>query len=126
MIADELRQLFERYRDAFDRLDADAAAAWYAAPAFVVKSGGIERFDQIEKGGYFAALMAANASHGEHAWQIADFHADVLTDNGAVVTVRWLCTRPDGSTIWDFSDTYVVARTDEGWRILGDVVHDRA
>jgi hypothetical protein len=105
-------------------LDGDAAAAWYAAPAFVVKNGRIERFDQTEKGSYFAALMAANASHGEHAWQIAGFHADVPTDNGAVVTVHWVATRPDGSIIWNFADTYIVARTDEGWRILGDVVHD--
>jgi ketosteroid isomerase-like protein len=106
-------------------LDADAAAAWYADPAFVVKNDGIVRFDQTGKAEYFAALMGANASHGEHAWQIAAFNADLPTDNGAVVTVRWVCARPDGSIIWDFADTYIVARTDDGWRILGDIVHDR-
>ncbi len=116
--------MFELYMAAFDRLDADAAAAWYAAPAFVVKNGAVERFDSNDKGEYFAALMASNASHGEHAWEIADFHAELPTDNGAIVTVRWIGRRPDRSVIWDFDDTYIVASTLEGWRILGDIVHD--
>lgn len=124
MISDELRDLFERYRDSFNRLDAESAASAYAAPAFVVKNGSIERFDADGKDGYFAGLMGLNARQGEHTWEIADFGVRTLAANGAVVTVRWICRRPDGSPIWDFGDTYVVARTGDEWQILGDIVHD--
>ena len=30
-----------------------------------------------------------------------------------MITVRWVCQRPDGSSIWEFLHSYV----------LGDVVH---
>ena len=28
------------------------------------------------------------------------------------------------TVIWDSEDTYVVADSGDGWRILGDIVHD--
>ena len=30
----------------------------------------------------------------------------------------------DGSTIWEFLDSYLLAAEQGRWRILGDVVHD--
>jgi hypothetical protein len=41
-----------------------------------------------------------------------------------MVTVRWHCRRPDGSMLWDFLDSYLLAAEQGRWRILGDVVHD--
>jgi hypothetical protein len=38
--------------------------------------------------------------------------------------VRWICRRPDGSTIWEFLDSYLLAPEQGQWRILGGVVHE--
>ena len=120
----ELRDLFERYKDCFDRLDGPAAAAYYSAPSFVVKNGGITRFGPDEKSDYFSALMDSNAEAGQHFWEIAEFKADQLASNGAIVSVRWIARRSDRSVLWDFWDTYVVGDEGQGWSILGDIVHD--
>ena len=120
----DLRRLFDGYMDCFDRLDGPGAAAYYSAPSFVVKNGSVTRFGSSEKADYFSALMEANAAEGEHRWEIADFEVALPAANGAIVTVRWVAQRPSGSVIWDFKDTYFLADTAHGWRILGDMVHD--
>ena len=61
---------------------------------------------------------------GDHKWEIAEFEVTRPAVNGAIVTVRWVARRPDDSSIWDFKDTYFLANTTHGWRILGDMVHD--
>ena len=124
MTSSELRQLFDGYMECFGRLDGSAAAAYYAAPAFVVKNGDVIRFGSEEKVEYFSSLMEANASAGPHRWEFADFTVATPSINGAIVTVHWVARRSNDSVLWDFEDTYVLGNEGEGWFILGDIVHD--
>lgn len=121
---EDLRRLFDDYKQCFDRLDGPGAAAHYSAPSFVVKEGSVTRFWSSEKQDYFAALMEANGAEGDHRWEIVEFAVTRPAVNGAIVTVRWVARRPDDSIIWDFEDTYFLVNTTHGWRILGDMVHD--
>jgi hypothetical protein len=79
--------------------------------------------DRAAKHRYFAELLAGNRRQGPHTWSIADLDPLPLGRDAAMVTVRWVCRRPDGSTIWEFLDSYLLAPEQGGWRILGDVVH---
>lgn len=104
--------------------DLDLIVGAYATPCFVVKGGQVLRHqDEAAKRGYFADLLAGNRREGPHTWSIAELDARPLGRDAAMVTVRWVCRRPDGSTIWDFVDSYLVAFEQGRWRILGDVVH---
>ena len=47
-----------------------------------------------------------------------------LGRDGALVGVRWTCRRPDGSIIWEFPDSYLLAAEGGRWWIVGDVVHE--
>ena len=120
----ELKSLFDGYMDCFERLDGPGAAAYYSAPSFVVKNGGMTRFGPDEKSDYFSGLMESNAEAGEHVWEIGEFNLDLPAPNGAIAKVRWIARRPDRTVIWDFADTYVLGDDGDGWRILGDIVHD--
>jgi hypothetical protein len=124
MDSSDLQRLFEGYMDCFNRGDGPCAAAYYSAPSFVVKDGEVTRFESGEKVAYFTALMEANATSGPHKWEMDSFEVALPAANGAFATVRWIARRLDGSVIWDFKDTYVVVDTRQGWRILGDIVHD--
>lgn len=124
MSHDAIREFFDGYMECFDRLDGSAAAAYYSAPAFVVKNGGVTRFEAHEKVHYFSSLMESNAAADVDRWEIADFSVARPATNGAIATVRWIARGPDGSVIWDFEDTYVLGDSGNGWRILGDIVHD--
>lgn len=120
---DTIRQMFESYRDCFNRLDGPGASSHYAAPSFVVKNDAVVRIDSDTKNDYFDSLMTRNAAEGDHVWEIAEFEVNQPTTNGAIITVRWIARRPDGSDIWDFFDTYIAADEGDGWHILGDIVH---
>jgi hypothetical protein len=56
-----------------------------------------------------ARLMGSSAE----AWDIADLDPRPLGRDAAMITVRWVCQRPVGFSIWEFLHSYV----------LGDVVH---
>lgn len=79
--------------------------------------------DDVAKRRYFGELLAGNRSQGPHTWSVGDLDPRPLGRDAAMVTVRWRCRRPDGSTIWEFLDTYLLAAEQGRWRILGDVVH---
>lgn len=96
---DQFRDLFDGYMDCFNRLDAPGAAAYYSAPSFVIKNGGVTRFGPEEKAGYFEALMESNAAEGDHKWELAEFGVTLSAANGAIATVRWIARQPDGSVI---------------------------
>jgi hypothetical protein len=65
-----------------------------------------------------------NHRQGTHAWSIGDLQVRRLGRDAAMVTVRWICRRPDGSTIWEFLDSSPAGPEQDRWRILGDVVHE--
>lgn len=118
-----IRELFNTYRDCFNRLDGRGAAAHYTTPSFVVKAGSVVRIDAQTKVGYFDSLVSGNASEGEHVWEIAGLDILQPAPNGAIVTVHWIARRPDRSILWDFLDSYIVADDGSGWLIQGDIVH---
>ena len=123
--ADELAGFMAAYTEAWNTGDLDAIVAAYATPSYVVKGGRVLRHeDEAAKAGYFGELLAGNRREGPHTWSIADLERRPLGDAAAMVTVRWRCRRPDGSTIWELLDSYLLAAEQGRWRILGDVVHD--
>lgn len=56
----EIRAFFDRYRDAFDRLDGDAIAQLYAVPVGIVTGGAYRHWPDFESiRGNMAALCAS-------------------------------------------------------------------
>jgi hypothetical protein len=68
-------------------------------------------------------LLAGNQRQGPHTWAFAELDPRPMGRDAAMVTVRWVCRRLDGSTIWEFLDSHLLAPDQGQWRILGDVVH---
>jgi hypothetical protein len=90
----------------------------------VVKGGRVLRHeDEAAKARYFGDLLAGNRREEPHTWSIARLERRPPGSDAAAVTVHWQCRRPDGSTIWEFPDTYLLAAEQGRWRIPGDVVH---
>jgi len=122
--SDELVRFMAAYAEAWTTGDLDGILGAYATPCFVVKDGRVLRQeDEAAKARYFGDLLAANRREGPHAWTIGQLDPRPLGSDAAMVTVRWLCRRPDGSTLSEFLDSYLLAAERGRWRILGDVVH---
>ena len=123
--AAEVEGFMDAYTEGWNAGDLDAIVAAYATPCFVVKGGRVLRHeDEAAKARYFRGLLAGNRREGPHIWSIGRLERRLLGSDAAMVTVRWHCRRPDGSTIWEFLDSYLLAAEQGRWRILGDVVHD--
>ena len=121
---DELARFMASYAEAWNTGDLDGIVGAYATPCFVVKEGRVLRQqDEPAERRYFGDLLAGNQRQGPHSWAIAELDPRPLGRDAALVTVRWVCRRPDGSTIWEFLDSYLLAPDKGQWRILGDVVH---
>ena len=72
---------------------------------------------------YFNSVFSENAAESEHVWEVAEFTMNQLASNGAIVTVRWIARRPDGSILWTSRASYMVADDGNGWLIWGNMVH---
>jgi ketosteroid isomerase-like protein len=121
---DGLARFMDAYTEAWNAGDLDGIVTAYATPCYVVKGGRVLRYeDEAAKARYFGDLLAGHRREGPHTWSIGRLDRRPLGSDAAMVTVRWHCRRPDGSTIWDFLDSYLLASEQGRWQILGDVVH---
>jgi hypothetical protein len=113
------------YQRAWNDLDLDRILDAYATPCFVVKGGRVlHHQDDAAKARYFGELLDGNRRQGPHRWDLGDLEQRPLGRDGALVTVCWTCRRPDGSAIWEFLDSYLLASERGRWWIVGDVVHE--
>jgi hypothetical protein len=117
--------LLRWYQEAWNDRDLERILDAYATPCFVAKGGRVlHHRDQAGKARYFGDLLAGNRRQGPHRWELGDVDLRPLGRDGALATVRWTCRRPDGSVIWEFPDSYLLAGERGRWWIVGDVVHE--
>ena len=112
-----IRQFFDSYRDAFNRLDGRAVSAHYDLPAMIVDARGNGVFADA------AALDANNNALCQHYAQSGFARADFTErffqpqgDQFCVADLAWAITRHDGS-IDHFNTGYTLARREGGWKI---------
>jgi hypothetical protein len=104
---DELAGFIGAYAEAWNSGDLHGIVGAYATPCVVVKDGWVLRHDDVAaKHRYFGDLLASNRREGQHTWSVAELEPRPLGRDAAMVTVRWVCRRPDDSVIWDFLDSY--------------------
>ena len=112
---------------AWNQADVGSIVASYQTPCFVFKGGRLLlHVDETSKARYFAELVdgtRTELSMGAR-WHRRHFRAEQLGRSNALVTVRWTFERPDGTTLEDYFDSYLLGLVDGRWGFLGDTVHD--
>lgn len=123
-LADELDAFFETYRDAYANLDVEAIREHYAVPLLSVTPDDrvwMETAEAVEKvmSAYLDALRAGGYDHGE--LDEAVYHP--LSDDAVIASTAWTRYAADGEVFEELGTTYLLHRTDDGWRIVALVVH---
>jgi hypothetical protein len=114
-----VRELFDRYRDGFDRLDGHAVADLYAAPSGIVSGSAYVHWpDRDAVRANMAALCERYRSHGYRAARYEIAWSAALGADAAVADVVWHIERTDGLDPWRFHTAYNLVRTPAGWRIV--------
>ena len=119
----EVQQFFERYRDAFNRLDGNAVAdLWHNASGITDSRENLARItwwpDDASMRSNQLALCAAYRDNG---YGRADFQLIDCLELGvhhAFANLQWLLWRADGRLLQAFRTGYQLMRTADGPRVV--------
>jgi hypothetical protein len=115
----EIREFFEQYRDAFNKLDGEAVARLYAVPSGLATDRGYTHWSAFES---IRDNMAALCKlYRDNGYVSASFEPAAFIPQGphfAVVDVSWHIERKRAQAPWCFHTTYNLCRTPAGWRVL--------
>ena len=121
----EALAFFERYRDAFNALDADRVADLWFTPSSITDtaaSGDTARVtlwtDDAAKRRNMHALCDVYVQNDYGRAEFEFDHHLRLGPNHAFVNVFWRLWRNDGSVLQEFHTAYHLLRTDAGPKVL--------
>ena len=125
MDVQETFDFFERYREAFNSLDADAVADLWHAPSSIADNEAGDSYGRVTMWADDAAMrrnmQALCDLYVQNDYGRADFtfeHHVPLGPNHAFVNVRWQLWRVDGSLLQEFRTAYQLLRTPDGPKVL--------
>jgi uncharacterized protein DUF4440 len=122
---DFFEALMAGYTDAWNREDIDAIESYYHSPFFSYKEGALEVYtDPVLGRDLDLEWIEVNRRAGPARWERLSSEVQHLGRNAVLVSTRWAFRRPDGTTVWDFVDTFQLCRFEEGWRFLNRTLHD--
>ena len=116
---DEIRAFFDRYREAFDRLDGEAVAHLYAVPSGIASDDGYTHWATFET--VRTNMVALCELYRENGYACSTFEPVAFLaqgENYAVVDIAWNIERSGQRDPWRFNTTYNLMRTAVGWRVL--------
>ncbi len=125
MDMDETQTFFERYRDAFNALDADTVADLWHVPSSITDTQPGDTAARVtlwnddaakRKNMHALCDVYVQADYGRAEFRF-DHHL-ALGPNHAFVNVYWRLTRTDGSLLQEFHTAYHLLRTDDGPKVL--------
>ena len=122
---DDLDEFFETYRRAYTDLDLGAVLEHYNVPLLSITPDDLywltEEADvRSVMSAYLNTLRDGDYDHGE----INDLAYHPLTDRDVIASSAWTRYTTQGDVFERLGTTYLLRRTDDGWRIIALALHD--
>lgn len=119
-----VKGFFERYAQAFDSFDAEGIADLYHYPSLLSSMDRSDAFtSRSEAVKNFRRICDSHKRMGYHHAVMLDTDRKTLTENLALVTVRWRFETDAGKDLLQFECTYTLADHGDGVKIVSAVVH---
>jgi hypothetical protein len=116
----EIVRYFEGYARAYDMFDAEAIAAHFAVPSYILHADrGHAGFTTHEA--LVANMERVNTINREARYGRATFAAPRVSAFAPTLvqaTLPWSIHDLDGAVLWRFTCTYNLFRSDAGWKIV--------
>ena len=120
----DIRQFFDAYSAAFDEGPA-AIAQHYHAPCITARMGiPTLNVTRHEVEGFFASVLEKHRAMGCARGQLVSLESQALGINSTLATVRWAYQDDSGKTLWEWTFSYNLYKSDGVWRILLQTMHD--
>ena len=115
----DIREFFDQYNAAFNRLDGEAVSRLYAVPSGITSDKGYTHWDSLEP--VRSNMVALCERYRANGFSSAKFEESSFLPQGekyAVADLSWTIERTNGQPPWQFNTTYNLIRTAGGWRVL--------
>jgi hypothetical protein len=117
--------MFNAYVEAFQKLEPRSAATYMNVPCVFIAPQGVRVMTSAaEVEAFFAGVMAQLKAADYSQSTIDDMRATRMSDHNALVSVRRIRYRSDGSELQRFGETYTLLKVGENWKIVSAMVHD--
>ena len=122
---DAIARMYTGYFEAFQRLDPDAVLPYYHMPcAILIPEAVLAVAGVAEARALFAEMMKGLAARGYGRSEWTGLGVKQLGANLAVLSAGVIRYRTDGAELERFGATYMLRKTDAGWKIAVLTVHD--
>lgn len=114
----EISEFFERYRDAFNALDGNAVAEFYAEPSGMAQDGVYTHWPQRQP--VMENMNALCKLYRDEGFVRADFEPHEFIaqgENYAIADLQWRIDWNSAHEPWSFRTTYNLVRTPQGWKV---------
>lgn len=125
--APSVAAFFADYRAAFETLDPEAVAGYFAYPCHVTSDGDVPQLttaaSREEWRDQIAQLIALYEQVGVATADLLSLSESVLSPRVAQARVHWMLRDAAGRDLYDFDALYTLVRTDGGFAIAA-LAHD--
>jgi ketosteroid isomerase-like protein len=122
---DAIARTYAAYFEAFQRLDPEAVLPYYHLPCTIVLSDAVLAVAGVaEARALFAEMMKDLAARGYGRSEWTRLGVKQLGASLAVLSAAVIRYQTDGAELERFGATYLLRRTDAGWKIAVLTVHD--
>ena len=119
MLSDDLQAFFDSYREAFDRLDADAVARHYHVPSMLIDGDTCVIWTTEEE--VRSNMRALTAYYRSDGFDHATFETRAVVQlrrDSVFVDISWAIDRTGDLATRQFGTAYNLERNEQGWRII--------
>jgi ketosteroid isomerase-like protein len=113
------------YLDAWNEPDTERICDAYFETAPIFQAGAVQAFDRASRLTYLGGWV--DMTRDELAlgtrWECPSMSVEPLGTDAALVTVRWVFRRSDGTELQDYDDSYVLGRIGGRWGFIAEVIH---
>lgn len=118
-------ETFRNYVQTFQSLEASAVVPYCQLPCLFISNQGVRVIANTgELQAFIAGLMESLKARGFSRSELADMRVNQMSENIALVSVRRIRYKTDGSELERLGETYTFRKIDNDWKVLAAMVHD--
>ena len=125
--AEGIAKTFQNYVQAFQSLQPNAAAEYCQSPCLFISADGVLLMaNRKELKAFVGQLTMSLKARGFARSEIIEMRVNQMSGRIALVSVRKVRYRTDGSELEQLGETYTMRKVDGDWKIVAAMVHDPA
>ena len=120
----EIRALFDEIATAFSALDMVRYKRIYQLPALIITpNSSISIRAEAELDAFITPMVEGLRARGYARSTYNDLSVHMFDDSRAIASMHWIRYKQDGSVLEELGATYIIVRTQEGWRLATLMAH---